>query len=120
MLDARVRKLVSTSAPQAPIVFIIEVNADQEMKSLGQIADLSARKAALREVSSRMKAPVLDALNSYERQGLRVVNLMAGSFQLIAQGPAAVWQQAIGEHADLFNGKCVDLLPNEAVAEAYV
>ncbi len=114
MLNARVRKIVSNSAPQDSIVFIVEVNADQELSHVWAIPDLSARKAALREVSSRIKAPVIDTLNAYEPLGLKVVNTMNGSMQLIAKGPAAAWKQAIGEHSDLFDGRQVDLVPNEA------
>jgi len=114
MLNARVRNIVSNSSPQDSIVFIVEVNADQEMSQAREISDIMARKAALREVSSRAKAPVINALNAYEPLGLKVVNPMNGSLQLIAQGPAAAWEQAIGEHSDLFDGQQVDLLPNEA------
>lgn len=113
MLDARVRKIVSSSAPDASIAFLVAVSADKERSELREITNPQARKAAIRELTLRAKVPVVAALKGYADLGLRVVNPLNGSFQLIVQGPAKAWKQAIGEHADLFDGKSVDLVPNE-------
>jgi hypothetical protein len=116
MLNARVQKIVTSSEPQAEIAFLVNVKADDEMDLIAAIADRSERRAMAYKLFREVKAPVISALGHYASDGLHVINTLEGTSQFIAAGPAAAWERAIGEHAELFQGPTISLTPNEAIA----
>jgi hypothetical protein len=119
MLNARARNIVTSSEPDTNLAFLVEVTAGSGLSDARAISNASERRAAIREFYIRMKAPVFTVLNAYSEDGIRVLNNLEGTLQIIAAGPAEAWEKAIHEHQDLFEGPGISLIPNDAIAVAY-
>lgn len=118
MLNARVRKFMATSDPKENIAFLVHIKTDADLDAVAGIADLAQRRMAIRSMYEEMKHPVMSALSAYAGDGLRVINPLDGTPQLIAEGPANVWKRVVGENADLFGDPDIALIPNENMAVA--
>lgn len=116
MRDARVRNIVASSDPQERLSFLIEIMVGDELSQLRAIGDIQQRRARIREFFRRKKAPVLQVVDVYAKEGLEVTNTLEGTGQLILSGPAQTWIRAMIEYADLFDGPALKLVPNEATA----
>lgn len=114
MLNARVRSFMAGSDPQDKIVFIVKMKDDSNPEDFINIHDKVERRAAMNSAYREMKSPLVDALDAYADQGLRVVNPLDGTPQLIAEGPAEVWERAVDERSDLFDNPNIDLIPDDA------
>lgn len=118
MLNARVRNFMAGSDPKERIVFIVKVKDETNLEDFVNIHDKLERRDAMNTVYREMKSPLVHALDAYADQGLRVVNPLDGTPQLIAEGPAEVWERAVDERADLFDNPDIDLIPNDVALVA--
>ncbi|MDO9417185.1 hypothetical protein [Pararhizobium sp.] len=119
MLNARARNIVTSSEPDQTLAFLVEVAAGSGLSDAKSITNAAERRTAIRAFYSQMKAPVINVLHTYSKDGIEVVNNLDGTLQFIAAGPAEAWEKAILEHKELFDSPAVSLIPNDAVAFVY-
>jgi hypothetical protein len=118
MLNARVRQYMEASTPGEDVALILVVGPEADLSSVSRLPERSQRLDALFQIYEDLKLPVLDAFRAYERDGLRVVNPLDGTPQVIAVGPVVAWRKFIEERGDIVENPDISMIPNEAFAYA--
>ena len=104
MLSQRAREAVARASPANNVLLIVSVKVPDE--SALHIGELSARADALYALYEKAKKTVLNGLNKYRDDGVRIIATLDGTPQVIVTAPAKAWQKLIEEEAPvLFDPK---------------
>jgi len=113
MLSPRAKEVVTQATPSKRVSLILTVRPDAELADVSEIEDRKDRLSMLLKLYSRKKQPLLDHFSPYERAGLRVVDQLVGTPNLIVSAPARVWRRAIRERPKFFADPFVEVKANE-------
>jgi hypothetical protein len=112
MLTDRANEVVNQATPSKRVSLILTV-APHASKT-ANVEDRNARVATLSKFYSRKKQPILKQFVVYESSGLRVVNNLVGTPNLIVSAPARVWKRLMREKPKVFSDPTVQVTANEA------
>lgn len=108
MLSPQVKQVVESSEPADDIAFLVSLRLKEEMSSIAKCPDVSMRRGMLLDLYHKVKGPLLDTMSRHKTDGMRVVNELEGSPQLILSGPARTWRRLFsGEEPALNDPKVV-------------
>lgn len=113
MLSARAKEVVEQATPSRKVSLVIFVHPGARVASVARIKDLRQRSKRLDVLYREIKEPVLATVSEYASMGMRVVDGLEGTPQVIVSAPAKAWLKLIGEHASVFDDPNVEVLANE-------
>lgn len=117
MKSAQMKASVRRSDPTKDLSFLVSVRvATEKVEKARQAATAHERRSRLFGLYREIKQPVIDTLSDYSSDGLRIINALDGTPQLIVAAPAAVWDKLITADSTLVGNPDVDMLPNETTA----
>ncbi|WP_404373710.1 hypothetical protein AB5I39_08560 [Sphingomonas sp. MMS24-J45] len=111
MLTDRANEVVNQATPSKRVSLILTVHPIGSALNLAE--DRKKRVATLSKFYSRKKQPILKHFGTYESSGLRVVNNLVGTPNLIVSAPARVWKRLMREQPKVFSDPAVEVTANE-------
>ncbi|HWD29486.1 MAG TPA: hypothetical protein VG387_20105, partial [Rhizomicrobium sp.] len=76
------------------------------------ISDVYQRSQRLDSIYQSAKKPYLATISEYQSGGLRVIDVLNGTPQLIVRGPARTWRKLLREKKGLSSDPNVEVLAN--------
>lgn len=114
MLSPQVKQVVESSEPADDISFLISVRLMDEIREIASWPDASERRKMLFALYHQVKGPLLDTVSRHETDGMRVLNELEGSPQMIVSGPARTWQRLFDGEEPALNDPKVFFAVNSA------
>lgn len=114
MLTAQAKEAVEQAAPRRKVAFVVFVDVGDEYVRAARIRDLKRRLSTLERIYRQAKQPLLDAVTDYSSDGMKVVNNLEGTPQLVVSAPAKTWKRVIEERTSLMSGPGLEFRPNVA------
>ena len=111
MLSPQVKQAIENSVPTEDISLLVAVQLKDDLVRLAQIPDVAVRKRMLNDLYQKAKAPLVQTIAKYEKGGMRIVNDLNGSAQLIVSGPAELWARMM--HEPSLNASNIAFYANE-------
>lgn len=103
MLSPQVKQVVESSEPADDLSFLISVRLMDEITTISSWPDASERRSMLFALYHKVKGPLLDTVYRHKTDGMRVLNELEGSPQMIVSGPARTWQRLIDREEPALN-----------------
>lgn len=97
MLSPQVKQVVERSMPTEDVAFLVSVRLRDELLRIAGIPDVTVRASMLDALYQKAKEPLVEAISKYEDDGMRIINDLDGSAQLIVSGPAGLWLKVMHE-----------------------
>lgn len=117
MMSAQLKASVRRSDPTKDLSFLVSVRvADERVEKAREAATPRERRSRLFGLYQEVKQPIIDTLTDYRSVGLRIINELNGTPQLIVAAPAGVWEKLITDESTLLGNPDVEMRPNEASA----
>lgn len=117
MMSAQTKASVRQSDPTEDLSFLVSVHVAEEMvQKAREGATPRERRSRLFGLYQEIKQPIIDTLTDYSSDGLRIVDDLTGTPQLIVTAPAGVWDKLITEDSTLVGNPDVAMYPNEVTA----
>jgi len=117
MMSAQMKATVRRSDPTDNLSFLVSVRVASEKVEKARVASTSQeRRSRLFGLYQEVKQPIIDTLSDYSMDGLKIVNVLDGTPQLIVSAPAAVWDKLIEAESALLTSPDVEMIPNETTA----
>jgi hypothetical protein len=117
MMSAQMKASVRRSDPTRNLSFLVSVRvATDKLEKAREAATPRERRSRLFGLYQEVKQPIIDTLSDYSTDGLKIINALDGTPQLIVSAPAAVWYKLITAESALLAHPDVEMLPNEPTA----
>ncbi|EKF58050.1 MAG: hypothetical protein ACK4HG_08920 [Agrobacterium albertimagni] len=117
MMSAQMKASVRRLDPTQDVSILVSVKvADEKVEKAREAATARERRSLLFGLYQEVKQPIIDTLTDYSSDGLRIINELNGTPQLIVAAPAGVWEKLIADDSTLLGNPDVDMRPNEATA----
>lgn len=108
-----VKQVVQSSEPTEDVSLLVSIRLKDDLSQIAKISDRGLRADMLQDLYTRVKRPIVETISKYERYGIRVVNELSGSPQLIISGPARGWLHIIDEEEPSLNNPNVVFQANQ-------
>lgn len=109
MISSETTEVLRQSGSNKQIAMIVTVDAGPEMKHVATLPDRRERGLRLRSLYARKKKPVLLAIEDYQAEGLRVIDELNGTPNMILSAPARVWKRMFREQGKLVQDKNIQI-----------
>ena len=110
MLSEAAKRIVERANPKEDVVLIVSVKNRPSEGEIGRIRDVASRRHYVDAFYKNAKAPVLAHVR---RLGVRIVDPLEGTPQLIVAAPASIWRSAMVQPGSVFHDPQLTLAPNE-------
>ncbi len=114
MLSPEVRQVVEESKPTEDVAFLVSIESDETLARAAGISDRGVRNNFLDDAFYEMKQPFVTSLAKYEDDGMRIIDELDGTPQLIVAAPAGIWRRMIHDDIDMLSDPRLELFVNEA------
>lgn len=116
MISTHARDLVQSANANRRIMMIFTFDSGPARARLGETQDREERRAKLRRYFAGKKRPLLRRISDY--QGVRVVNPLVGSPNIIVSAPARIWRRVLSEQSDYLERPGVNVEADAATFES--
>ena len=113
MLSATAKQAVNAAESDQRLSFLVFVHAGDELRSIAKIPDVKERRQKIGAMYSRLKKPVFMGVKRYAPDGLRIVDELIGSPNMILSGPAHVWMRMIEDDTALIRDPKLEIIPGD-------
>jgi hypothetical protein len=113
MLTKRALEVIRHANPKDDVAFIVSVSDRPSASDVERLRDRSARRKFVDDHYRRVKAPVLEVLRALEPSGVRLVDTLEGTPDVVIAGPASVWRHVLSEAQSVFSNPAVIISTNE-------
>lgn len=114
MLTKRAKDLIRDAHPLDEVAFILSISDRPIDSIISAIPDRKSRREFVNEFYRRLKAPVIAQVMSLEGEGLRIVDPLDGTPQLIVAAPAHTWRSVFRRPSTVLKAPKVTITTNEA------
>ncbi len=117
MMSAQMKASVRQLDPTEDLSFLVSVRvAAEKVEKARDAATARERRSRLFGLYQELKQPIIDTLTDYRSDGLRIINELNGTPQLIVAAPAGVWDKLMTDGSTLLGNPDIEMRPNEASA----
>lgn len=110
MLNSEAKRQLELSPPGRKLSFIVIMHVNIQSSEFRNIADFNQRSNALRSFYKEAKGPFLNAVEGFD--GLRIVDCLEGTPNMIIAGAARSWQKILDERSIISTDPRFEILPN--------
>jgi hypothetical protein len=112
MLTLQAKQAAQRARGARKVTFVVCVHTGSEIEKVKYIQDRAARTQEMKSIYQNAKRSILEIVSRHKTEGLKVVNYLEGTPNLIVSGPASSWQKLFADDASGLQSPDFDLIPN--------
>lgn len=113
MLSEAVKEIFERASPKDDVVLIVSVGERPRFSDIERFKDRRARRQFVDDFYRSAKEPVFAQVKPMQSLGLRIIDPLEGTPQMVIAAPAFLWRDVFGNPDSIFQNPQVVLSPNE-------